>query len=156
MPFLILFVILTLLELVVFGVAIDAIGFWATLGLAFLTAIIGGTLVKRQGLQTLIAMRIAMNSGKIPLDEIFDGFCLVFAGAFLITPGFITDTIGFVLLLPLLRKSLRHVISKYTNLAMGTSAPHDAYKNTDNTASQRDVPDVIEGEYEQIDETDKT
>jgi UPF0716 protein FxsA len=91
-----------------------------------------------------------MEQGQMPLDEIFDGFCIVAAGALLITPGFLTDTIGFALLIPPARIAMRTVIRKHTNWSVNTAGsfgaggpyqrPHD--------------PTIIEGDYEEIDPDD--
>lgn len=144
MPFIVIFIVVPFIELAVFASVSEHIGIWTTLTLAFVTAIIGGMLVKHQGLQTLITMRSAMNRGKMPLDAIFDGFCLVAAGALLITPGFVTDTIGFALLIPPVRAGLRHFIRQYTSWSVTSSG---SYKRQD--------PDILEGEYEHVDEPDK-
>lgn len=145
MPFIIIFLVVPFMELAVFASVSEHIGLWTTLSLAFITAIIGGTLVKHQGMQTLLSMRGAMDRGAMPLNEIFDGFCLVAAGALLITPGFITDTIGFALLIPAFRSFMRHVIKKHTTWSAASfgqpqrSSTHDG--------------DIIEGEFENVDQT---
>lgn len=146
MPFLVIFILIPFVELAVFASVSEHIGIWTTLSLAFLTAILGGFLVKYQGLQTIIAMREAMDRGQMPLTEIFDGFCLVAAGALLITPGFVTDSVGFALLIPPVRAGLRHLIRTHTTWAV--SAGTDEWSGR---ASSFDG-DIIEGEYERMDE----
>mgnify|MGYP000571977991 CR=1 FL=1 len=141
MPFIIIFIVIPFIELMIFASVSEHIGIFTALLLAFITAIIGGTLVKRQGIQTILAMREAMNIGKIPLSELFDGFCLVAAGAFLITPGFLTDTIGFLLLVPQIRNTLRHLIKEHTNWLVYKEGASQKPRETN----------VIEGEYEEID-----
>lgn len=141
MPFIIIFIVIPLVELSVFAALSDYIGLGTALLLALFTAIIGGVLVRQQGLQTLLSIRLSMERGRMPLSELFDGICLVAAGALLITPGFVTDTIGFALLFPAMRNILRHVIKKHTNWAVHTEKPHEP------TAGS-----VIEGEYERYDE----
>ena len=140
-----IFLVIPFVELAVFASVSEHIGIWTTLSLAFITAIIGGGLVKYQGLQTLFSMRQSMDKGAMPLNEIFDGFCLVAAGALLITPGFVTDTIGFALLVPPFRALIRAYIKKYTNLSASTM------QGGAGTQSPRD-PNVIEGEYERVDD----
>lgn len=141
MPFIIIFIVVPLIELMIFASVSEHIGLLTALFLALLTAIIGGSLVKHQGLQTILAMREAMNIGKMPLSEIFDGFCLVAAGALLITPGFLTDTIGFLLLVPQFRNTLRHIIKQHTNWQI--------YNETSNQRPQD--PNILEGEFEEVD-----
>ncbi|MEM7618108.1 MAG: FxsA family protein, partial [Pseudomonadota bacterium] len=135
-----------LLELMVFASVGEEIGLLNTLLLALITAIIGGAIVKHQGMQTIVNMRGAMGQGKMPLSDMFDGFCLVVAGATLITPGFITDTVGFVLLVPQMRAVLKNIIMKHTSWSVSTHS--HSYNNT----TMQD-PDIIEGEYEPVDET---
>ncbi len=146
MPFIIIFLVIPFIELSVFAAVSGHIGIWVTLSLALLTAILGGMLVKRQGLQTLVSMRQSMDKGEMPLNEIFDGFCLVAAGALLITPGFVTDTIGFSLLIPPVRAAARSLIRKHTNWSASGIDPL-----RQDPRAPRD-PTVIEGEYERVDE----
>ena len=71
-----------------------------TIGLVMLTAVIGVALLKQQGLSTLTRGMHRANSGELPATEIAEGLLLAVAGALLITPGFITDFVGFTLLFP--------------------------------------------------------
>ena len=75
-----------------------------TIGLVMLTAVIGVALLKQQGFATLTRGVGRLNRGEIPAREMAEGILLAIAGAFLITPGFITDTVGFTLLFPPSRK----------------------------------------------------
>ena len=141
MPFIVIFIVIPFVELMIFASVSEHIGLFTALSLALLTAIIGGTLVKRQGLQTILAMREAANIGKIPLSEIFDGFCLVAAGALLITPGFLTDFIGFLLLVPKMRDIMRHMIKEHTSWVFHAES---------HTRRPKDQ-NIIEGEFEELD-----
>lgn len=147
MPFILIFVLIPFAELATFAMVSEHIGIWTTLTIAFLTAILGGMLVKYQGFHTILSMRGALDRGEMPLNEIFDGFCLVAAGALLITPGFITDTIGFALLFPPVRALLRHYIRTHTRWA-GASDMGDFQTRS----YGRSGADIIEGDYERIDE----
>lgn len=154
MPFLIIFIIIPLAELFVFGLVGDEIGLFNALLLALLTAVIGGAIVRHQGLQTLFAVQQTMRDGKMPLGELFDGICLVIAGATLITPGFITDTIGFLLLIPQFRRTLQEVIKKHTNWTIEGAAHHNAnaggsYRYSSRPSSRAD-DGVIDVEYEEL------
>lgn len=102
----ILFLVIPLIEISLFIVVGDEIGIISTLLLCVLTAVIGATLLRQQGLRTLFTAQKQIDEGLLPLREIFDGFCLAIAGATLITPGFFTDFIGFMLLLPPMRDLL--------------------------------------------------
>ena len=97
------FVLVPIAEIAIFVQAGDLIGLWPTIGLVILTAVIGTAMLRAQGLATLMRLRATMDRGELPLREVFDGACLLLAGALLLTPGFLTDTIGFLLLVPGLR-----------------------------------------------------
>ena len=76
------------------------IGWLLTLALAVLTGIIGAGLAKQQGMRTWIEIRHAVSRGQLPSTPLLEGAMILFAGAVLLTPGFITDTVGFLLLVP--------------------------------------------------------
>ena len=82
MPFLIIFIVIPLIELSIFAAVSEEIGLWTALFMALLTAMIGGNIVRMQGLQTISSMRGSMDQGRIPTSEIFDGFCVIFAAHF--------------------------------------------------------------------------
>ncbi len=83
------------------------IGFWETIGAVILTALIGTHLLRRQGLAVLKKVQASISENRFPVDEVFDGLSLLFAGALLLTPGFITDAIGLALFVPPFRAVLR-------------------------------------------------
>jgi UPF0716 protein FxsA len=106
---LILLVFLPLIELYVLIEVGSRIGGAATILLCLATAAIGGWLVRMQGLQTLFAARKHMMAGQIPAESMAHGLMLSLAGVLLLTPGFVTDIAGFLLLIPALRKAIiRH------------------------------------------------
>lgn len=140
MPFLIIFVIVPLMEVYAFIMVGEEIGALRTLLLCVLTAMIGGFLVRQQGLQTLFKAQKTLSEGEIPLKALFDGFCLVVAGALLLTPGFVTDITGFLLLFPPFRDFIRQILSKH-----GKFKVHNTVRKT-----FRDDEDIIEGDYETV------
>ena len=79
------------------------IGLWPTLVTVVATAIIGSILLRHQGLRTLKEIQRQLHDGKLPVDEMLAGLCLFAAGLLLLTPGFITDAVGFALLVPPVR-----------------------------------------------------
>lgn len=100
---LLFFIAVPLLEmLLLFEVAGHIGGLW-TVGLVVLTAVVGIRILKRQGLRTLLRARQRLETGELPAKEIVEGMLIAAAGALLLTPGFITDTLGFVFLTPPLR-----------------------------------------------------
>jgi UPF0716 protein FxsA len=108
-----LFIIVPLVELyfiIVIGGAIGA--FWTVL-LVILTAIIGVNLLRTQGMSTLTRAQRSMAQGQIPAMEMMEGIALAVAGVLLITPGFITDAIGFLCLIPASRQAIiRYILTR--------------------------------------------
>lgn len=102
-----LFIAVPLIEVVLFVQVGDAVGTLWTVLACLATAAAGAFLVRRQGLATMASARQAMDMGRVPAVEAFDGVCLILAGALLLVPGFFTDAVGFLLLLPPLRHALR-------------------------------------------------
>ncbi len=105
-----IFIVVPILEIMVFIQAGNLIGLWPTVAGVVLTAIIGAAVVRHQGLATLASAQQSLVNGQFPVREVFDGLCLVIAGALLITPGFLTDTTGFLLLVPPVRTYLRRIV----------------------------------------------
>ena len=130
MPFFIIFLILPFAEIAAFAAMADEIGFFSALAFLVLNIVIGVAVIQNQGLKTVFGLRDAVDRRQTPLGVIFDRFCLVVAGFLLIIPGFITDIFGYALLIPYLRRFLRHIIKTRTSWASND--------------------DIIEGEYEHI------
>ncbi len=145
MPFFIIFVIIPLSEIIVFVSVSDKIGLGTALLMALFTAILGGFIVKYQGMQTIITAQESMQKGNIPSKELFDGLCIVAAGATLITPGFITDIIGFALLVPSIRNILRRKLTA-----------SDKFQASSFSSEYKKDTDAIDVEYEIIEDQDKT
>ena len=82
------------------------IGALPTVLAVVLTALIGSVLIRQQGVSTLQRARQGMAAGQLPAMEMLEGIALLVSGAFLLTPGFFTDAIGFLLLVPFLRRWL--------------------------------------------------
>lgn len=95
-----LFVILPILEMWLLIEVGSQIGALYTIGLVMLTAVIGINILRQQGFSTLNRAQLRMQNGELPGQELVEGFMLAIGGALLLTPGFITDTIGFLLLIP--------------------------------------------------------
>ncbi len=98
-----LFIGIPLIEIYLFIAFGGWIGVWPTIGLVILTALVGTTLLRQQGLATLARAQAETEANRLPVRELFDGVCLLFGGVLLLTPGFMTDALGLALLLPQLR-----------------------------------------------------
>ncbi len=107
--FLILFVGIPLIELMLFLQIGSRIGLLATIATVVLTGIIGASLTKSQGLQVLSKYQKALAEGRMPHAEVIEGLMILVAGAMLLTPGFLTDAIGFALLIPSVRAAVRAI-----------------------------------------------
>ena len=107
---LLLFILVPVAELAIFITLGEKIGLFATLGSIILTAFIGAYLTKSQGLKALNNYQQALAQGKLPHEEVMDGLMILIAGAVLLTPGFLTDAIGFSLLIPPFRKVVKAII----------------------------------------------
>lgn len=101
------------------------IGALPTIGLVLLTAVIGVTLLRQQGLATLVRGHRRLEEGELPAAEICEGLVLAVSGALLLTPGFVTDAIGFAGLLPLTRKWLvRQMLARFTGASFSAYEVH--------------------------------
>lgn len=87
------------------------IGLGPTLALIVLTAVVGAWLLRHQGIAVLTRAQRQITAGSLPVVEVFEGLCLVIAGALLLTPGFLTDTLGALLLVPAVRQRLYRVVA---------------------------------------------
>jgi UPF0716 protein FxsA len=126
MPLFIVFIIIPLIELAVILKVNSYIGIGWTLSLIIITAFIGVKLLRRQGISTLLRANQKMQQGQIPAQELAEGFLLALAGAFLLTPGFVTDASGFLLLIPATRQALVHKVIAFITPRMMTASSFQA------------------------------
>ena len=108
-----IFILVPILELSLLLRIGSKIGIEATLAVIFLTGIIGAALTRTQGSKALVSFRRALAEGKLPHSEALDGLLILLAGAVLLTPGFLTDTAGFLLLFPPTRAFIHRRLSAY-------------------------------------------
>ncbi|WP_296932873.1 FxsA family protein [uncultured Marinobacter sp.] len=173
--FLFLFIIMPIAEMAVLIQVGGMIGVLNTIGLVLLTAVIGAWLLRQQGLATLLKANQRLNSGELPAKEVAEGLILAIGGALLLTPGFITDTVGFLCLIPgtrhwLAAQALKRMVvagqsrgSSFYFRAGGGSNPfgQDSFGGRENPFGRqrpfdRDSNgDIIEGEYQDETESDR-
>ena len=101
-----LFVTVPLVEIYLLLEVGGMIGAVPTIGLVVLTAVAGATLVRAQGFSTIRQVQRSTQAGEVPAVAIIEGIFLLVAGALLLTPGFLTDAVGFGCLVPPLRRAL--------------------------------------------------
>jgi len=97
---------ISFIELVLLIWVSEQTSFLFALAGCILTGLLGGWLVRRQGLMTWLTVQKQLSMGKIPTAEITAGLLILIAAAFLLTPGFVTDLVGFLLLVPKFRLNL--------------------------------------------------
>jgi UPF0716 protein FxsA len=169
------FIIIPLIEIVLLIKVGGAIGVLATVFIVIATAVVGTSLLHRQGFGVLARANEAMNSGKVPLESVIEGVFLLIAGAFLLTPGLLTDTFGFLLLVPPVRRAMaawslkKLMASGSVSGGVFTSGPAGGETGDDWPGAERgrpkgwvrgagqrrprnSAPDIIEGDYERVDE----
>ena len=106
----VLFLVLPIAELYVLLQVGGAIGILNTIGLLVVVSVVGAWLCKREGLGILRRIRLSLDRYELPGRELADGALVLFAGALLLTPGFLTDCLGILLLLPPTRAVARGVL----------------------------------------------
>lgn len=121
-------------EIAVFVKVAGALGVLATVALALGAGLVGLILVRAQGLRALLRAKAQAEQGDMPMAELFDGVCLAVAGGLLILPGFITDALAVLLLLPPVRMLIKGWLARHFTVVgrAGTG------------------PTVIDGEYEVV------
>jgi UPF0716 protein FxsA len=106
------FIVLPIAELYLIYKVGDSIGILPTLALLALDSIIGSVLLRTQGRAVWRRFQATMQAGRMPHREVQDGVLVIFGGALLITPGFLTDILGLLLLIPPTRAVVRRFVMK--------------------------------------------
>lgn len=136
---LVLILLIPIVELSVMVSVAGRIGVLTTVALVVLMSLVGAAVARRAGLGSLRRLQQALDAKRPPVAEVFDGFCVLLAGGLLVLPGFVTDIVGVILLLPPVRALLYKAVAR----RMERQAARRP------TPGPRGVP-VIEGEYEEI------
>ena len=152
-PFLLAaFILVPIIEITVLIRVGTVIGIPSTIVVVIFTAVLGAYLVRQQGFATLHSVQEEMNKGRVPALQMAEGIALLFAGALLLTPGFVTDGVGFALLTPPIRRAIIAWVSR-----QGMFTAQTAYSSaTVYTEGRESKPSdrnggVIEGEYSERD-----
>jgi UPF0716 protein FxsA len=140
------FILVPALEIYLFITVGAYIGAFPTIFLVLLTAVIGVALLRRQGLSTLQKVQAQLQQGELPATGMLEGMLLFFAGALLVTPGFFTDAIGFLLMIP----PLRRMIALWLLERSGWIVQMQTYSAQ--RQSSRDDSHTLEGEYRKRDD----
>jgi len=107
------FIVVPVLELAVIVEVSRHLGLGNTLALLIVVSLAGAWVVRHQGVATLRRIRAALDAGRLPTPDLVDGAAILLAGAFLLTPGFITDALGLLLLLGPTRGLIRRLLRRF-------------------------------------------
>ena len=111
-----LFTVIPFIELALLIKIGTMIGLFETILIIVITGMAGALMVRSAGIECLFRIQKNMDSGIIPTDDLFSGLLILVAGAFLLTPGLITDAAGFVLLIPVSRELVKKFLKRYVKL----------------------------------------
>lgn len=118
-----LFTLVPLIELFLLVKLGDVIGFWPTVALVVATGTMGAILTRMEGLRVFRQAQADFQHGRVPTERLLDGLLILIAGAVLLTPGLITDVLGFFLLVPPGRRMIRKLVSAAVARKFGSSRP---------------------------------
>ncbi len=141
---LIAFIAVPLIEIGLFIKVGGMIGLWPTLAIVLATAVVGSWLVRMQGAAALAQLRGSLNELRDPTEPIAHGALILLAGALLLTPGFFTDAMGILLLIPPVRAALLRYLATRVRVERFTFGDMPPRRDP-----QR--PDIIDGEFHEID-----
>ncbi len=145
---LLLFLAVPAAEIYLFIEVGGQIGIWPTIGMIFGTAMLGGAILRFQGRQMIARAREHVAKHELPIAEIADGAVLVLAAFFLLTPGFITDALGTLLLIPFLRRLV------FALLLLAVRARIQRATGRGGPSSRKARGQIIEGQFEDISDKD--
>ena len=157
----VLFVAVPIIEIALLVQVGSIIGTFNTIAIVIITAILGTWLLRQQGMATLLNAQLRMQSGEMPATQIIEGVLLLVGGVLLLTPGFVTDAIGFFCLIPYSRRWLASrlaarssgwVVTSMTGGGFGHSASRaPGSANRSGHSRRTSEGDVLEGEYRRED-----
>ena len=151
----ILFIVVPLVELYLIIEIGSMIGALWTVLLVVLTAVIGVSLLRIQGLSTLNRARNSMEMGTMPAMEMMEGMALAVGGALLITPGFLTDALGFLCLIPVTRRAMiRYLMARSVMVGStysGQHYGHHPHQGGPSHGGSHSGGRTIEGEFQRKD-----
>jgi UPF0716 protein FxsA len=134
-----LFIVVPLAELYVILKVGDAIGPLWTIALLAADSVLGSLLLRSQGRSVWRRFNEAVAAGRMPHREVMDGVLVIFGGAFLITPGFLTDIVGLLLLLPPTRSVIRRALARRLGRRAAFGVTRESH-DVEGTATEYDAP----------------
>jgi len=125
---LLLFTLIPLIELSLLVKLGQQIGLGATLVIVILTGIVGAYLAREQGFIIITKIRNELQNGRLPADSLIDGILILAGGLLLVTPGILTDAIGFSALVPVTRKIIKEYLKQKFRQNINSGQIHTSYK----------------------------
>lgn len=147
MKFLALFLLIPLVEVAVFIKVGGSIGALWTVVLTVGTALLGATLVRLQGMATLFNVKQQLMQGQMPAGAVLEGVILLVSGAMLLTPGFVTDTLGFLGLIPGIRQRAAQALLQQVVTTRGNTHYTRGQTYEGQATSEPRNPKTIEGDW---------
>jgi len=152
-------IVVPIIELWVIVQVAGSIGVLETIALLILVSVLGAWLLRQQGMQTWRRLQATLQRGEVPTGEVTDGALILFGGALLLTPGFMTDAIGIVLLLPptraAIKGSARRALARwarrrtgmrvYTTTAVKVEPPEDGPRRSSSELPPEVAPEDGDG-----------
>ena len=136
------FIAIPIAEIAVFFEVGSQWGLWPAIGAVFATAVSGSILIRHQGVAVLRGFQDEVAAGRFPARQVFDGLCLLITGTLLLLPGFITDAVGFILLVPVIR---HFVMSNLTSrIQAHTSGMSDATAHPERQTINGEFADITD------------
>ncbi len=117
------FVVVPIVEIYVLIQVGQVIGAWWTILLLILDSMIGSWLIKREGSRAFRALRTALESGRMPADELSDGALILIGGTLMLSPGFVLDVLGVLLILPVTRPLFRRLLARVVTRRLTVMGP---------------------------------
>ena len=143
-----IFAVMTLLEIYVLMTVGDVIGNWQTVLLVITTALIGSTLLRQQGWSTMAKAQQSIAEGKTPAFEMLEGVVILVSGVLLITPGFITDSLGLLGLMPWSRRYfINHILEKNAERFFSQRNSVFIHRTRNQEKMGNNKNETIEGEF---------
>lgn len=161
LPLFFLFVLMPIIEIAVLIQVGSVLGAFNTIALLVLTAIVGASLVRSQGIRTMQSAQLKMAQGQLPGREMVSGIMIFIAGVMFITPGFVTDLIALLMLIPAVQSVMGVWLLK--RVQVHGTATHFQFHSHQQTRSQDSTQEshqpkpgnTLEGEYQRKDDEEK-
>lgn len=144
MPLLALFIIVPLIEIALFIQVGGFLGLWPTLAIVIVTAMAGTYLVKKQGLAEIARIQNSLNTLDNPTRPLAHGAMILASGLLLLTPGFFTDAVGFLLLVPGVRDKVMQAVRSRINVQSFTMGQHPGAHRS------AQEPEIVDADYVEV------